>query len=772
MALTRAELKRVWERKGTKFALFACILSALFGVAEMGAPLDDFLLVMRNKLRSHDASGQIVMVGIDSKSLYEAGRWPWSRDKYASIVDELNRKGVNRIFFSLDMTGRSDAQSDSRFIRSLSESKAPVFLRGRFSIDQVTRERTEFVPPPEFLEHAKLVNGSVWFDVFGYSWDIPYMMRYESKSVPSLATVLARAPINQDGKFRVDYSIDARSIPLISAADVLHDRVSATQLTGKDVVIAPASPEIQKGGAIPGAGLLPEAYIQTLGAETLLEGRPQYLGWLPAWLVALATMLFYISPGKKSSRRAAFGASLLAILAIPIALESHLVFVDLIPGLTLLGMVVGQRVWLRFLAALHKQGITNVVSGLKNLNALRELKERPGTALIVANILNYSSVKSALPMEFEKPLIDEIVKRLTVGSPQVEIFQGDDGAFAWLIDADKVGDVSGHVEAIHSFFRSAVAVGGRTFQLNLSFGIDEDDSRSLSNRMGTALLASQEASKGGLRAQRANAETSKDVAWKLDLLGRLDEAIGNGEIWVAYQPKLDLKTNRICGAEALVRWTHPERGQLSPDEFVTLAEQQNCIGNLTAFVLSSAIELAAQINARGIDFGIAVNLSPRAVDEVEIDVLTRDLLAANKLLPGSLTMEVTETAAIGSSGAFVALLNRLCGMGIQISVDDYGSGLSTLGYLKTIPANEIKIDKEFVRNMQSVAEDHLMVKSTIELAHSLNRSVVAEGVESGDSLQALTALGCDKAQGYFIGRPMPSRQLFRAILEDNRKLAA
>ena len=256
------------------------------------------------------------------------------------------------------------------------------------------------------------------------------------------------------------------------------------------------------------------------------------------------------------------------------------------------------------------------------------------------------------------------------------------------------------------------------------------------------------------------------------MLSQLDSAIDKGEVWVAYQPKLDLATREIIGAEALARWTHPEKGPIAASEFVAAAEQHDRIGKLTDFVLEQAVAAAAALNAAAGDFNIAVNLSARLLTDRDFTMRLSALLARHKLEPRHLTLELTETAALAGSGEAIEMLARLRELGINISIDDYGTGLSTLDYLKKVPASEIKIDQSFVKSMCENRSDRLMVQSTIGLAHSLGRTVVAEGVEPADILEALVEMKCDFAQGFIIGRPMSLESLIkRAKVERKRTYA-
>jgi EAL domain-containing protein (putative c-di-GMP-specific phosphodiesterase class I) len=386
--------------------------------------------------------------------------------------------------------------------------------------------------------------------------------------------------------------------------------------------------------------------------------------------------------------------------------------------------------------------------------------------LVAARITNFAEIASSLLPEDEKALIQQIAIRLTLGSAGQKLFHGDEGVFAWFADDEMAVTLTDHLNALHNLFRSPVVLAKTQVDLTIAFGVEGGSDRSVANRLGSALVVADEAASEGLRWKEYDAARLKEAPWRLSLLSQLDAAIDAGDLWIAYQPKLDIRSNKMNGAEALVRWTHPEKGPISPAEFVLAAEQSGRIQKLTAYVLERAIQAAAALNRRGVPFSVAVNLSARLIDDDTLPEWVAELLERHGLRPEQLILEITETAALGTSSAHLENLARLRDLGIQISVDDYGTGLSTLDYLKKIPACEIKIDKSFVQAMHRSEGDRVIVNSTIQLAHSLGRRVVAEGVEDRETLYTLERMGCDIAQGFYIGRPMPLRGLARQLLQD------
>ena len=445
------------------------------------------------------------------------------------------------------------------------------------------------------------------------------------------------------------------------------------------------------------------------------------------------------------------------LIIAPVPLQSSLIYVDIAPGLVVLIAIGWQLNWSR----LRSRSTVNEVSGLPNLVALRAdpiAKDRP---LAVARLHNYAEIVSALPSDAERQFVDQIMSRLCVGATGRKLYHGDEGLFAWFAEPDI--PLGHHLEALHALFRSPVKVREQQYDVMISFGVDIGSGRAIGNRLGSALVAADEAENEGIKWKYHDPARLADAAWKLSLLSQLDDAIVKGEVWVAYQPKLELATNQIIGVEALARWTHPEKGPISPIEFIGAAEQHDRIEKLTDFILNEAVSAVAAASHHARPLSLAVNLSARLLTDAKLPQRVAECLARHGLPPSQLTLELTETAALTGSGQAIEMLGRLRESGVKISIDDYGTGLSTLDYLKKIPAGEIKIDQSFIKTLRDHRSDRVMVQSTIALAHSLGRIVVAEGVEDRETLDLLTTMGCDVAQGFIIGRATSLRSIIKRM---------
>ena len=753
-------LRRRW-----RLLLCALVLGVAAGFA--GLP-ESSLRYAKAVLRTHRVEAHETVVAIDDQTIKEIGELPFPRTNYAVLVRQLFAHGASRVFFDLNFSTSQSAREDSALAAEFARHPGRVFLGAPFVVDPTTGKRQVAQPTPVLAAAARMSNINLPFGLFGDVSQLPYGLTLDGVHYTGMAAQIAGLEGAPFELFPIDTSIALDSIPTVSVVDVIRGRTNSRLIAGKDIIVGATSETLKDNYLVQPYGPIGSAYVFALGAETLRAGRPHDLGWLPALLVAALFALVALSIPRRSRTIAILSLALVTILLVPILLPTAIV-VSVLPAalalLLLLG-VEGQR-WVR--DTLQARATTNQVSGLLNLAALRQIPPRPEHRLVVAHIHNFAEVIATLPPDAEAALVGQIAARLSFGMTDAELYHGDNGVFAWFASEDTVA-VGERLEGLHALFRSAVSAAGNNVDLAVTFGVDDGGDRSISNRLGSALVAAAEAAAEGAKWREFDKAKLADAAWKLSLLSQLDAAIDDGHLWVAYQPKLDLSTRTIIGAEALVRWTHPEKGAISPIEFVAAAEQHNRIERLTEHVLHRAVLAAATINAHDIDFSIAVNLSARLLETRDVVAMVADALTEHRLDPARLTLEITETAAL-VGGNSLAILNELRALGLHISIDDYGTGLSTLEYLKKIPASEIKIDRSFVQAMLSSPSDLLMINSTIQLAHSLGHKVVAEGCETDEVIVRLGELGCDIAQGYRIGRPMTFQDLARRILAERKHAA-
>lgn len=751
-----------------RLLFWAALFSALVGALGIGAPVENLLRDMRNVVRQHPASGQIVVVAIDDTSLNEVGKWPWPRHHHAALVNKLREAGAKEIFFDIDFSFAAEPLEEEVFRNALAHEEANVLLAARVVIDPNTGKQSNILPSEPLRKEVELVNINAKYNFRGEIRELPYSFTVGEQAFPSMAARLAHISRPEGKYFPIDFAINPRTVPTLSAIKVLQGEASTVDVAGKSVVIGTTSAQLGDTHLVPGHGMLAGVFLQVLGAETLLVAQPVALGWLLPFLGALLLAGVMILARESKIATLSFLATTVTFILIPIVLDERLIFAEIVPAVLFLMTVSGFLAWSSFKRFYRARGSINAISGLPNLNVLRQNEKGQQTALIVAKVHNYAEIASALSSLGEEMLVRQIAHRLTLISPGSTLYQSDEGIFAWLGNNQISADPGEHLDAAFEIFRSPLLVLGSQVDTTITFGIDVRPDQPLAGRLSSALVAADQAVREGMKWKQYDPCQSGDIAWKLSLLSQLDQAIDAGDLWIAFQPKMNLESRKIIGAEALARWDHPKKGAINPIDFILAAEQSGRIGKLTDYVLDRSIEAAAKINRQGIAFNIAVNLSARLIDGMTLTATVSRLLSKHGLSPGCLTLEITETATLAGGKGNLDILQGLRQLGVQLSIDDYGTGLSTLDYLKRIPATEIKIDKSFIEAIEKSRSDRLMVHSTIQLAHSLGQKVVAEGVERPETLEMLALMGCDIAQGYLVGRPAPIQELENCLIKQRR----
>jgi EAL domain-containing protein (putative c-di-GMP-specific phosphodiesterase class I) len=250
----------------------------------------------------------------------------------------------------------------------------------------------------------------------------------------------------------------------------------------------------------------------------------------------------------------------------------------------------------------------------------------------------------------------------------------------------------------------------------------------------------------------------------------LRRAIDGDELLLHYQPKAHLRSGLVTRVEALVRWRHPERGLVPPMQFIPLAERTGLVKPMTVKILDIAMAQCLEWKAQGTPISIAVNLSARTIQESFLPELVSSLLERWGIEPHYLKLEITESCMMSEPERVIAMLQSVQDMGVQLSLDDFGTGFSSLSYLRRLPIDEIKIDKSFVKEMTTNSSDAEIVRATINLAHNLGRQVVAEGIEDAATWEMLRDMGCDLGQGYYLSKPLPADELSAWLVESRMGL--
>jgi diguanylate cyclase (GGDEF)-like protein len=420
-------------------------------------------------------------------------------------------------------------------------------------------------------------------------------------------------------------------------------------------------------------------------------------------------------------------------------------------------------------------GLPNRTQSIELLRSYLRISNKTGNpvAIMVMHLQRFREIQSSLGHEIGEEVLCKIAQRLRSAldeAMELARLEGDQ----FLIIAPNTDQQSSLKIAheLEALLDTDLSVQSVNLTLDACIGIcvSPDHGKQPDKLIRRALVAKNDAQHSLSRIHvYQNGREARHVR-QLAILGDLRRAADENELKLFLQPKVSLQSSQVCGAEALLRWVHPELGNISPVEFIPLAENAGSISMITEWVMRRVIKLCVDWQRQGTNLQIAVNLSSRDLVNNRLITFIQTELEKHKVSPTSIILEITEESFVHDIERTTAVLEKLRGMGFSISMDDFGTGYSSLGHLRALPVDELKIDRSFITNLPDQQQNTAIVRSIIELAHNLKLEVVAEGVESSAALRWLREEGCERAQGYYFSKPLPAEN-FVAWLRNWNSLA-
>ena len=411
--------------------------------------------------------------------------------------------------------------------------------------------------------------------------------------------------------------------------------------------------------------------------------------------------------------------------------------------------------------ALHDSltGLAN--RGLLNINLEQALqnamREKISFSVLIMDLDRFKEVNDTLGHAIGDKLLQKIAKRLLESLREVDLvvrLGGDE--FSVLLHGAQEKQAKTIAKKIIKEFQSPFTVDETPLYIGISIGIATypqhgDTPQILQQHADVAMYVAKRHKTG---YEIYNSKYDEYSIGKLSLISDLRRATVKEQLFIEYQPVIDISNGKVISAEALIRWQHPDRGVVYPDEIIPVAEQTGLINPITYWIIDNAAKYNKNLKLIGVDIKIAINLSVYNLQDHMFVEKTLDIFNKNQISASSFIMEVTESVMMTNPQQSIQVLNRLHQLGIEIAVDDFGTGYSSLSYLKLLPLSKLKIDKSFIMDMIKDENDAMIVRSTIDLAHNLGMQVIAEGIEEKEILDMLSNLGCKLGQGYFFSQPI------------------
>lgn len=414
-------------------------------------------------------------------------------------------------------------------------------------------------------------------------------------------------------------------------------------------------------------------------------------------------------------------------------------------------------------------------TGLPNRLALEQVVEGfaewpVGQVYVAAlGMDRFSHMRGAIGHKLAAQAVRMVGNRLGGLAPTCGVARISTEVLGFVLVADSDGQAMEDVQRLLDQLEQPVRVAGEAIDVALSVGLASLEGHEVGPAIEKAVTSLDQARAARRKVAIFDPDIYGDPAANLSLMSSLLAGLRDGQLELWHQPKFDMRRRITTGTEVLLRWNHPTRGMIVPEVFIPMAEETGHIRAITEWVVRQTVADQRALAAAGFDVALAVNISGRILGEPDfVDFVEATLKEA----VGRICFEITETAVIENPDVALTMLDRFADLGVSISIDDFGAGLSSLAYLKRIRGHELKIDRSIIQDVVGSQRDALIIRSTIDLAHSLGLKVVAEGVETSDQFSLLSAMGCDQAQGYLVARPMPLSELFRFLDEDHDAVSA
>lgn len=747
----------------TPFAI-ALLIGLLCVLTTAADPLTHMYWNIRFKFGSQNTPNSIIVIS-EQATTGDGTAGAWSNRDQLRLLEIVRRQVPQRVFFDGTIAPSGDELADQGLVKQARELGSDFAVVTRGSAAESEKGRLH-LPANDLLRGSAHVISAWATNFLGFAVSSSREVLVDGKEYPTLSAALARDS-RKYSKYFAATEYDPDSIPVLDAKRVLENDFAPGLLTGRTIIISQLRLSDQSLGYY-GHGRVNPVLVDITAAYGLRRPFALSLGSL-APLLLVALLLIAIERSRRPIWRLGFGALTLTVtFGLPIPLQ--LLGIICVPSnaFVMLAVYASINLWHKWRSRFRHTS----TSGLPNMVALSERKIDPGHDVVVAVIARYEEFLATLPTELHGECAQQIARRLAVGSGSAQIYHGEGGQFAWTEEARTLDTQFDHLDGLKALFSAPLRIGDHTFDTNVHFGLDRNGALDAHTRVNSALASATEALTHGRTTESFEAARLADASWDLSLHSRIDDGLRNGEIWLAFQPQWDFRLNRISGAEALIRWNHPERGPIRPDEFILQAERAGRIDTLTYWVIEQAISAHAALSVGDPLFQMSINLSGQMVDKPSLVSNFSEIVRRRGIDARRLTVEVTETSGVQNRPAARHNLSQLRAMGFRLSIDDFGTGEASLSYLAELPSDELKLDRRFVSAITTCSRNRTIVSSTIGLAHALGQVVVAEGIEDEETFHMLRSMDCDHAQGYWIGRPVPLAELVSRCSETGRSISA
>jgi EAL domain-containing protein (putative c-di-GMP-specific phosphodiesterase class I) len=739
-----------------RHAAIAIVAAAFLALITILRPIDIAVWSLQSKLFEHEPSGEIVLVSDFSRSLN--GTVEHTNEVLAEALVRLRESDAELIVVQTPLRASKSPELDARLKRAL------VDLGDRVVVAEPSVASPQRQPNSQFFDGiARRASSDLEPDFLGVVWGVDSVEVSDSQAIPSVWRVLAGSAASGSSIW-TDYTISTESIPKFEMTVLAQGRNSfAEKLTGKKLLISNLGGDGRQFN-IPDqddASVYNSGELHVLAAETALRGAGHGITsiiTLPFFGIVL--ILIVALKSTRNLRRVAYGGWL-GLWLLVLVLSSKLgARVYLAEPLMLGAVFAVQRMvghWRR------RHLYTDARSGLPNFAALHRDLEISGNlaeyVIVVAKIARLDGICATIGAHEQGEYLRQIATRLSLGEQSKTIYHDGGKYLAMVLHRPDYPDLQAHLEGLRAVVSQAVSIAERALDVSITFGVDQSSEGRASNRISSAIAAADQAREAYRPVFVISDFEADSESWDYSLQARLEDALSENRISIKLQPKVEMQSGLLVGAEALARWTDRERGEIPPNRFILQCERSGRLDELTKRVMQRSFAASRELEQAGLPARISVNVSAIQFVDSRIVELTEEALALTSVAPENVMIEITETARIDDMARARDIMEQIGRFGIDFSIDDFGVGSGNLDALYSLPFRELKIDRMFTNSVSNCRDARTIVEALMRLSRDLGLASVAEGIDNPATFELLRDMGGDLAQGFLIARPLPLAQL-------------
>lgn len=745
-----------------KHAAIALVFAIAIGVTTLLRPLDITLWSMQSKMFDRSVDSDIVYVELDSTNGSAANEQVERNRQILETLRALDRSEAELIAINVPLLRSGSDSVDTALRAELERNRERVVLTRTIRSDS---DRYGISPAndPFFETGMSLASNDYYSDFLGYVWILPSSSEADGTYLPNLWSKLSENAEVTDRYIAPDYTLNLSSFERLQSRDLTQKMEEGFVRDGKKIVIGSES-----SVRMPDEGTAHSGLMHAVAAATYDHHRGIVFQWYSVLAIGCAVLLACSLLVRSSVLRWRFYT--LAAATLPVAVIAFAYFgirAGFSDTIGLFAVYGAQRATVRYK---RRHLLIDPRSRLPNFIALRRDlggdEVRSDIAMVVAKVARLDSVFTTLSPLEQSRYLRQIAGRLSLSGSGRSIYYDGGKYFAFSLELAHFDDLEAHLRGLRAIATQAVGVGERMFDVSMTIGVDQSTEKTVSNRLSSAIAAADQARE----AYRPVFIISdlQDEDWDHSLQSRLEQALSQDRIDIALQPQIDLGSGAIVAAESLARWYDQELGQISPDRFIGHCERVGRLDELTERVLSKTLDAAEDMKRRGLLPEISFNVSAiQFVDSGIADLIERHVVPRD-IDPGRLTIELTETARIENFATARETIERIKRLGARFAIDDFGIESANLQTIYELPFDEIKVDRLFVQNLRNSAKSRAIVASLVSLARDSGLVSIAEGVEDNATIAMLREMGCDRAQGYFVSRPLSPAQFTDQLISRSK----